>query len=190
MCWAPVRRPGWTYRGDIRRPTPPEYWGIATSWIHGVELSQWAAVISHIRPFRRVLFVIVIGAILTGCTTQKNQPPSSTSTTRAATTPTTTVALPGAPQPSAEAAAAALISSWATGNRPEALSVATSAAVTTLFAAPYTSGLAIDRGCNSNPPIVCAYGPPGGAPPTDPLYELYATNEPSGWYISSVQIDN
>ena len=73
-----------------------------------------------------------------------------------------TVALPTALKPGAEDAATALVSSWAAGNRAAALTVATPAAVTTLFAAPYASGLAIDRGCSTSfTPIVCTFGPPG-----------------------------
>jgi|HubBroStandDraft_4_1064222.scaffolds.fasta_scaffold11266_4 hypothetical protein len=137
---------------------------------------------------------IIVGPVLAimaaGCTTGHGGSSTTSTTRKAPATTTTTVALPAAPQPSAEAAASALVSSWATGNRPQALSVATPAAVATLFAAPYTAGLAIDRGCNSNIPIVCTFGPPGGSAPTDPLYELGATALPNGWYISSVQINN
>jgi hypothetical protein len=138
---------------------------------------------------RAIILGPALAIMVAGCTTGHGGA-STTSTTRKAPATTTTVALPAAPQPSAEAAASALVSSWATGNRPQALSVATPAAVATLFAAPYTAGLAIDRGCNSNIPIVCTFGPPGGSPPTDPLYELGATALPNGWYISSVQINN
>ncbi len=132
----------------------------------------------------------VLAIMVAGCTSGHGGASTTSTTRKAPATTTTTVALPAAPQPSAEAAASALVSSWASGNRPQALSVATPAVVATLFAAPYTAGLAIDRGCNSNVPIVCTFGPPGGSPPTDPLYELGATALPNGWYISSVQIDN
>lgn len=102
-----------------------------------------------------------------------------------------TLPLPTALQPGAEAAATALVSSWATGNRIAALTVASQAAVNALFASPYTSGLAIDRGCSSTfIPIVCTFGPPGGASPSDPIYEIYVSEAPGGWYVSSVKIEN
>jgi hypothetical protein len=112
-------------------------------------------------------------------------------TTSSVARTTTTVALPKALQPGAEAAATALISSWATQNRTEALSVATQAAVTTLFAVPYADGLAEDRGCSSSfTPIVCTFGPPGGASPNDPIYQVYVSQAPGGWYVSSVKLEN
>jgi hypothetical protein len=84
-----------------------------------------------------------------------------------------------------------LISSWASGNHAEALSVATAPAVATLFAGHYTRGLVIDRGCSvAFSPIVCTYGPPGGAAPTDPIYEISVTQAPGGWYVSSARINN
>jgi hypothetical protein len=118
------------------------------------------------------------------------QPPkTSTGSTHPSTT--TTVALPPALKPSAAASAAALIASWASANRAEALSVATAPAVATLFTAHYSSGLVIDRGCSvAFSPIVCTYGPPGGAPPTDPIFEIYSVQTPGGWYVSSAKIDN
>jgi hypothetical protein len=104
---------------------------------------------------------------------------------------TTSVPIPSAPKPSAEAAAQALVSSWSTGNRLAALSVATPAAATTLFAATYNSGLVIDRGCSTSfTPIVCTFGPPGGASPTDPIYEILVSQSSGGWYVSSVKIEN
>jgi hypothetical protein len=106
-------------------------------------------------------------------------------------TTTTTLALPKAPQASADSAANALVSSWSTGNKSGALTVATPAAVATLFATPYTSGLAIDRGCSSSfLPIVCTFGPPGGASPTDPIYQILVSQTSGGWYVSSVKIEN
>ena len=112
-------------------------------------------------------------------------------TTTSVRSTTTTTSLPNAPKPGAEAAATALISSWATQNRAEALTVATPAAVTTLFAAPYTDGLAEDRGCSTSfMPIVCTFGPPGGASPSDPIYQVYVAESPGGWYVSSVKLEN
>ena len=115
--------------------------------------------------------------------------PTTTSSTPRATT--TTLALPTALKPSAEVAAAALVSSWSTGNRTAALTLATPAAVTALFAVPYASGLALDRGCSTSfSPIVCTFGPPGGASPTDPIYEIMVSQVQGGWYVSSVKIEN
>jgi hypothetical protein len=114
-----------------------------------------------------------------------------TTTTSAPATTTTTTPLPTALKPGAEDAATALVSNWAAGNRVAALTVATPAAVTALFTTPYTSGLAIDRGCSTSfSPIVCTFGPPGGASPTDPIYEIDVTQAPGGWYVSSVRTEN
>ena len=127
---------------------------------------------------------------------------SAPSTTKASAAPTTTLpattvpttaasgGVPPAPQPTADQAANALISSWASGNRPRAMSVATSEVVAVLFATPYQSGMAIDRGCNSQSPATCAFGPPGGASPSDPLYQLTVTQVPGGWYVSAMQIQS
>jgi hypothetical protein len=120
-------------------------------------------------------------------TTSTTSPPGTSSTT----TSTTTLPVPAALQPSAAVAAADLISSWASGDRAEALSVATAPAVATLFAGHYTPGLVIDRGCSvAFSPIVCTYGPPGGASPTDPIYEIYVIQALGGWYVRSATIDN
>jgi hypothetical protein len=122
--------------------------------------------------------------------------PTSTSTSgstpaSSSTVPTTATALPTALQPSAAVAAADLISSWASGDQARALSVATASAVSTLFAGHYSSGLVIDRGCSvAFSPIICSYGPPGGAAPTDPIYEIDVTQAPGGWYVSSARINN
>jgi hypothetical protein len=121
---------------------------------------------------------------------------STTTTTKSTTTattsaPTTTGPVPSAPQPTAAVAAAALIASWASGNHAEALTVGTASAVSTLFAGHYASGLVIDRGCSDAfSPIVCDYGPPGGAAPTDPIYEIDVVHVPTGWYVTSVTINN
>jgi len=134
---------------------------------------------------------MILGVTATGCSTSETSAPTTRPTTSARTPTTTTLATPGAPQPNAENAASALVSSWASGNKTKALSVATSQAVATLFAVPYTSGLVIDRGCTSAfPPIVCTYGPPGGGPPNAPIYQLYVSQTPEGWYVSSVQIES
>lgn len=156
------------------------------------------------RPTKVAYVVVLIAMVASGIALVavhlggKSHPtasPSSTTTTRPVTTtsvgPTTTVPLPGAPQPTATVAAARFIGSWAAGNRAEALTVGTAAAVATLFAARYSSGLVIDRGCSvAFSPIVCTYGPPGGAAPTDPVYEIDVLQAPAGWYVTSVTIDN
>ncbi len=117
------------------------------------------------------------------------RPTTTTSSSHATTT--TAVVPPSTLSPSAEAAATALVSSWSTNNRTAALTVATSAAVASLFAAPYTSGLAIARGCSTSfSPIVCTYGPPGGGSPTDPIYQIKVSQVAGGWYVSSVEIEN
>jgi hypothetical protein len=116
---------------------------------------------------------------------------SSHSATSLTAPPTTTLAIPPKLSQSAVAAAAALVSSWANSDRASALTVATESAVATLFAAPYSSGLVIDRGCSDAfSPIVCTYGPEGGASPTDPIYEIYVSKTPEGWYVSSTKIEN
>ncbi|HLX89850.1 MAG TPA: hypothetical protein VKR22_15500 [Acidimicrobiales bacterium] len=128
--------------------------------------------------------------------TSVTTPPNSQSTTTlpptTTTTPTTTtiaVTVPAAPQPTAEVAAQAFIAAWSRGDQPTALRVATQQAVTTLFANPFHSGMAIDRGCNTATPATCAFGPPGGASPTDPLYQLTVVTAPTGgWYVSAVQV--
>jgi hypothetical protein len=115
-------------------------------------------------------------------------PPATTAPP--ATAPPTTAWKPAAPQASADAAAAVLVDAWGAADRATAASVAAPEAVTALFAVPYPgSGLAIDRGCSTTaPPVVCTYGPPGGASPSDAIYQLTVSEAPAGWYVSSVQV--
>jgi hypothetical protein len=116
---------------------------------------------------------------------------AGTTTTTSAHGTTTTEVLPTTLSPSAEAAATALVSSWSTNNRSAALTVATPIAVGTLFGSSYASGLAIARGCSTSfLPIVCVYGPPGGASPADPLYKIKVSQAAGGWYVSSVDIES
>jgi hypothetical protein len=69
--------------------------------------------------------------------------------------------------------------------------VATAPAVAVLFAGQYTPGLVIDRGCSvAFSPIVCTYGPPGGAAPTDPIYEIDVSEASGGWYVSAAKVEN
>jgi hypothetical protein len=125
-----------------------------------------------------------------GTTSTTSKTPAST----ASTAPTTTVPPPPGLQPSAPVAAADLISAWASGNQATAASVATPPAVTALFAAHNTNGLAISRGCSvqisATIPVVCTYGPPGGANPADAIYQLSVSQASGGWYVSAVKIEN
>ncbi len=115
----------------------------------------------------------------------------ATTTSLAPQTTTTAPALPTALQPGAEAAATTMVSSWSSGNRAAALTVATPTAVATLFAEPYASEQAIDRGCSTSfTPIVCTFGPAGGASPTEAIYEIDVSQTAGGWYVSSVKIEN
>lgn len=130
-------------------------------------------------------------ATTTGPTTTSPAPPTAPPTTRPpVTAPPTTRWQPTAPQATPDAAAAILVNAWADGNRTTAASVATPEAVATLFAVPYPGpGLAIPRGCSTAfPPVVCTYGPPGGASPSDAIYEISVSHIAAGWYVSSVQV--
>ncbi len=116
---------------------------------------------------------------------------SARTTTTSAIVTTTQAALPTTLSPSADAAATALVSNWSTNNRSAALTVATPTAVAALFHMPYTAGMALDRGCSTSfTPIVCTFGPNGGASPTDPIYEIKVSQVEGGWYVSSVNIEN
>jgi hypothetical protein len=83
-----------------------------------------------------------------------------------------------------------LVYAWSSGNRALADAVASPAAVSALFAAPYPGpGLAISRGCSvAFPPLVCTYGPPGGASPEDSIDQLYVSQTSKGWYVGSVSV--
>jgi hypothetical protein len=117
-------------------------------------------------------------------------PATAPTTAPPVTAPPTTSWRPSAPQASPDAAAAALVDAWARADRATASSVATPEAVASLFAVPYPGpGLAIDRGCSTAfPPVVCTFGPPGGASPSDGIYQLTVSQTPAGWYVSSVQV--
>jgi len=124
-----------------------------------------------------------------GCTDapSSSSPPAPPTTTTVV--PSTTSTLPVAPQPTAEDAADALVAAWASGDRAQALTVATPAAVDALFAVAYPKGLAIARGCSTAfPPIVCTYGPPGGGPTTAAIYQLSVSQGPGGWYVGTVEV--
>jgi hypothetical protein len=104
---------------------------------------------------------------------------------------TTTTFIPTAPQDSASDASIQLVYAWSSGNRALADAVASPAAVSALFAVPYPGqGLALSRGCSvAFPPLVCTYGPPGGASPEDSIYQLYVSQTSKGWYVSSVSVE-
>jgi hypothetical protein len=142
-----------------------------------------------------LLAVSVVGVVLVHVTHQGNASvapvTSAPTTTTSDATTTTTAAHPASLSPSAAAAADALVSSWSKNDQAGALTVATTAAVTTLFGSPYASGQAISRGCSTSfMPIVCTYGPPGGASPTDPIYQVMVSQTDGGWYVSSVRKEN
>ena len=119
-----------------------------------------------------------------------NPPPASTApTVPPLTAPPTTRWTPRAAQASPDAAAAALVNAWADGDRAVAATVAAPGAVAALFAVPYPgAGLALSRGCSTGfPRIVCTYGPPGGAAPTDAVFEVSVAQDAAGWYVTSVR---
>jgi hypothetical protein len=99
--------------------------------------------------------------------------------------------VPSSPQSSGDVAAADLIADWKAGDQASALHVATAAAVATLFATPYAGQTVIGRGCQNAqfPPVICSYGPEGGASASDSLYQLTVTQAPGGWYVSAVTIE-
>jgi hypothetical protein len=139
-----------------------------------------------------VILVSGVSLAVVHLTGNKANPTSVTSTTSTSiSTTTTTHALPVDLKASPSDAAVALVTSWASGNRASAFAVATPQAVATLFAFPYTNGLALNRGCSDAfSPIVCTYGPPGGAPPTDRIYQIDVSQTAGGWYVSSVKVNN
>ena len=160
------------------------------------------------RPWLVVAAVVASGALGAACsTTPAAAPPTTTTTSTTATTvpvstttappvtetlpPTTTQPVPPVLQTSPSAAASALVSAWSAGSRTRALSVATADAVNVLLAVRYPGSLAISRGCTSAfPPIVCTYGPPGGGNSNDPIYQIYVSQAPAGWYVSNAVIEH
>jgi hypothetical protein len=126
-----------------------------------------------------------------GTTTPTTAPRPTTTT--GPTIPTTTAppAIPPALQSSPDAAAQAFVGRWAVGDRGGATTVATPAAVAALFAAPYPGGGdAQDRGCATSPsPVVCTFGPYGGANPNLPIYSITTVQAPGGWYVGAAQVE-
>jgi hypothetical protein len=117
--------------------------------------------------------------------------PATTTTTSTTSTTTTTTTLPAGRQPSAEGAASAFLDSWVAGDRADAGKVATPAAVSELFVRPYQGQPLVPRGCSSAefPPVVCSYGPEGGASPTNNLYEISLAYRQGGWYVAKVVVE-
>jgi hypothetical protein len=146
---------------------------------------------------RVVAVVAVFGVAAAGCGSSKAPASTSlpsttlapTTTSTAMPTTTTTLGLPSALQPNAEDAATTFVAAWAAANMPKGLTVATTQAVQVLFAAPYPNGLAVNRGCSTgSAPVTCTFGPPGGGPTNDPIYQIQVSQAPQGWYVSNVQI--
>jgi hypothetical protein len=161
---------------------------------HVRTLTQWGSVSLPARSLRALATALVLGATAAACGASGTSGPGATTTattTKPAPT-TTTTGVPAAPQPSANDAASALVSDWSSGNRASALSVATPQAVAALFAVPYPSGLAVDRGCSSGfVPVTCTFGAPGGGPPTASIFQLSVSQTSGGgWYVSSVKIES
>ncbi len=108
--------------------------------------------------------------------------------TTPATTPPTTAYTPSSPAPSPDAAAAALIDDWSTGNRTGAAAVAAPAAIAALFAQPYPAGYLQSRGCTdpSTNPGTCTYANRD----TGSLYEIDVSRTGSGWYVPTVIVES
>jgi hypothetical protein len=120
--------------------------------------------------------------------TRTTGPTAPPPTTAPAPSPPSTAYAPSAPQTTPDAAAAALIDAWATGNRAEAVSVATPAARRALFSAPYPPGGVESRGCTDpgTNPGTCTYADLSSGT----LYEIGVIHLPGGWYVSTVTVEN
>jgi hypothetical protein len=176
----PVEQMDRAVKGDAGNPMSRPLKVAYSAVIAILALSALGLAYVHLRPSGGTTSAPAGGTTTTSPRTNATSP-----------TTTTTVALPTALSPGAEAAANALVSNWSTGNKTGALTVATTSAVATLFAAPYASGMAMNRGCSTSfSPIVCTFGPPGGASPTDPIYQVLVSQAAGGWYVSGVKIEN
>ena len=123
--------------------------------------------------------------------TTQNAPVTPTTTAPSTTVPApTTTALPADLATSVLGATSTLIDAWKAGDRSKAGTVATPAAVSALFASSYSGQTVILRGCSQIAPVVCSYGPNGGASPALSLYQLTVTSAPGGWYVSSVVVES
>jgi hypothetical protein len=98
--------------------------------------------------------------------------------------------LPPDPAPSILSATTTLIQAWKSGDRSKAATVATPAAVASLFASAYSGQTVILRGCSEIPPVVCSYGPYGGASPNLSLYQLTVSSDSGRWYVSAVTVES
>ena len=130
--------------------------------------------------------LVVTTLAATGCSSSHlAQSPVTTTpppTTEAPAT-STTVWSPTAAQATPDAAAARLVSAWASGNRGAALAVASPASVEALFAQQYPSGYLQSRGCTSGAnPATCTYR----NTKTDGIYEIGVTSGSGGWFVSTV----
>jgi hypothetical protein len=151
-----------------------------------------------------VVLALILGLLPTACGSSRGAasattpPPTNPAPATPASTapivppptaPSTTRYTPHAAQTSPDAAAAALVNAWASGDQATAATVAAPGAVAELFAVPYPgAGLAMARGCSSGfAPVVCTYGPPGGAAPTDRVFEISVAQDAAGWYVTSVR---
>jgi hypothetical protein len=139
------------------------------------------------------LLVVVMGAA--GCSgnsppvAQPTVPsiaaPSTTATT--STLPATTVYQPSAPQPSQDKAGAHLVAAWRAGDQAAALTDATPAAVSAVFAQPFPAGGVQARGCSTPVagPASCIYRilADGSA------LQLSAVTVAGGWVVTAAQFE-
>ncbi len=146
----------------------------------------------------------VAAAVLAGCGSSKPAaaPASATTAPASATTapaaPSTTAAPattttvdsstpPPDPQPSASQASAVFMDGWMAGDRARSATVATPAALATLYATAYAGQPLNDRGCtDAFPPIVCTWGPYAGG--SGAIYQVQLTQQGSDWYVSGVTV--
>lgn len=154
------------------------------------------------RPVRILVsapVLAVAAAVLAGCgssrpaaaPTAPTSTPAAPSTTAPTTTaPTTTIdpnTPPPDPQPSTEAASAVFMDGWMVADRARSASVATPAALATLYATPYAGQPLNDRGCtDAFPPLICTWGP--YAYGHGSIYQVQLTQQGSDWYVSAVTI--
>jgi hypothetical protein len=183
--------PGWGVQADSA--LPPRLAG-------GPKKSRWSLWVLGVVVLVGVVtgMVVVVeshGATTTGPgggTSAKVSTGSTTSSPSPSSTSTTTMApYPPTRQRTAQAAADDLVGAWASSNRAQASAGATAAAVDALFAVPYPSGQAANRGCSDGaPPVTCSYGPPGGANPNAAIFLVEVSQAPDGgWYVSGVRVE-
>lgn len=137
-----------------------------------------------------------VAAVLAGCgssrpaaalppATSAPAPPSTAGSTTTTTTDPNTP--PPSPQPSTEQASAVFMDGWMAGDRARSASVATPAAVASLYATPYAGQPLNDRGCtDAFPPIICTWGP--YAYGHGSIYQVQLTQQGSDWYVSGLTV--